>query len=89
MEGISTIPISLIVADGDTTCPPAQAALLADKLSTLANNVSVSGDHKYPFKNQSAEYLKVLTDELVEIDAATQLATAMLTLLTTATLFLQ
>ena len=96
MEDIRFIPISLIVAKDDTTCPPEQAAILASKLSTLENNVSVEGDHKYPFKNQSAEYFKVLTDELVTNgsagnDGATRLAsaTALLTLFTTATLFLQ
>ena len=95
MERISTIPISLIVADGDEVCPPDEAATLATKLKTLDENVSVVGDHEFFYENTSAAYLKVLTDQLEVLttkeDSATKLAsaTAMLTLFTAATLLLQ
>ena len=64
LESISTIPISLIIADGDKVCLPSQANSLAARLSTLDENVSVVGDHEYFYENNSAEYLKVLTDQL-------------------------
>ena len=93
LESISTIPISLIVADGDEVCFPAQAETLGGKLKTLDDYVDVVGDHEYFYENNSAEYLKVLTDQLEELeeDSATKLAsaTAMLTLFATAALFLQ
>ena len=65
--------------------------------------MTVIGDHEYFYKNNSAAYLKVLTDELVgsqeddalvtksEDDSAIKLAstTAILSLMTAATLILQ
>ena len=60
--------------------------------------MTVVGDHEYFYKNNSAAYLKVLTDELVvapesqsENDSAMKLAstTAILSLITAATLILQ
>ena len=95
MEGISTVPISLIVANGDEVCLPAQAETLGTRLSTLDDYVDVVGDHEYFYENNSAEYLKVLTDQLemlsTQDDSATKLASAsaVLTLFATATLFLQ
>ena len=95
LESISTIPISLIVADGDEVCLPAQAETLGGRLKTLDDYVDVVGDHEYFYENNSAEYLKVLSDQLemlaTEDDGATKLtsATALLTLFATAALFLQ
>ena len=58
------------------------------------------GDHEYFYENNSAAYLKVLTNELISVpgsqkdsenDSAMKLAstTAMLSLITAATLILQ
>jgi len=75
------MPVTIFVADDDTTCPVAKAETLIDKLPNLKNFIRVpSATHEYFFNESTATFTEQLQRELVAQELAATLVASAATL---------
>ena len=65
LEGIDSVPISLIVGENDQICPASTATDLAARLSTLQNHITLLGaDHETFDSSNQPDYFNLLLEEI-------------------------
>ena len=65
IESLSTIPLTLIIGDGDDVCQPERAYETAETIPTIANVITIVGeDHLFPLRTGQL-YLDTIAAELI------------------------